>query len=100
VCSSDLVIDASEAFRIGLVQKVFSQEKLMVGAEEYVRKVISKAPIAVSLAKVAITRGMNMDKRSAIDFEGEVLATALASEDRIEGFAAFAEKRPPKFKNK
>jgi hypothetical protein len=41
-----------------------------------------------------------MDKRSAIDFEGEVLATTLASEDRNEGFAAFTEKRSPIFKNR
>jgi enoyl-CoA hydratase len=94
------IIDAAEAYRIGLVQKVFPPDELLAKTEEYVRKVMTKAPIAVRLAKVAVTRGVNMDKRSAIDFEGEVLATALASEDRAEGFAAFAGKRPPEFKNK
>jgi enoyl-CoA hydratase len=94
------IIGAAEAFQIGLVQRVFPPEKLMTETEEYLKKVLSNAPVAVRLAKVAVTRGANMDKRSAIDFEGEVLATALASEDRIEGFAAFREKRPPKFKNK
>jgi enoyl-CoA hydratase len=94
------IIDAAEAYRIGLAQRVFPPEDLIAETEEYIRKVLSKAPIAVRLAKVAITRGAGMDKRSAIDFEGEVLATTLASEDRIEGFAAFAEKRPPRFRNK
>jgi enoyl-CoA hydratase len=94
------VISAAEAYRIGLVQKVFPPEELLAKTGEYVERVMAKAPIAVRLAKVAVTRGANMDKRSAIDFEGEALATTLASEDRVEGFAAFMEKRPPKFKNK
>jgi enoyl-CoA hydratase len=94
------IIGAAEAFRIGLVQKVFPPESLMDETEKYVRRVLANAPVAVRLAKVAVSRGANMNKRAAIDFEGEALATTLASEDRTEGFAAFAEKRPPVFKNR
>jgi len=93
-------IDATEAFRMGLVQRVFLPEELIVKTEEYVRKVLSKAPIAVRMAKVAVTRGLSMDQRSGIDFEGEVLATTIASEDRIEGVTAFIEKRRAVFKNR
>lgn len=94
------IIDAAEAYRIGLVQKVFPPKDLLAETETYLRRVLSKAPVAVRMAKVAITRGTNMDKRSAIDFEGEALATTIASEDRVEGLNAFMEKRSPKYKAK
>jgi enoyl-CoA hydratase len=93
------IIDAQEAFRIGLVHKVFPEDELIPATEEYLLRVAKKAPIAVRMAKVAVTRGMYMNQREGIDFEGEALATTLASKDRIEGVNAFIEKRPPVFRN-
>lgn len=94
------IIDANEAFRIGLVQKVFPAETLMEEAESFAQKVMTKAPIGLKMAKVAVRNGMNVDLKTGIAFEAEAYAGAFSSEDRMEGMKAFLEKRKPSFKNK
>jgi enoyl-CoA hydratase len=93
-------IGAEEAKSIGLVEKVFPPETLLAEAEEFAARVVSKAPIAVSMAKVAINNGLNTDLPSGLNFEAEATVLPLASEDRIEGMTAFLEKRPPVFKHR
>jgi enoyl-CoA hydratase len=93
-------IDAQEALRIGLVEKVFPPETLYEETEAFLRTVLSKAPLAVRMAKSAINHGMNTDLRTGVAFEAEAMTIAFGSEDRIEGMTAFLEKRPPDFKNK
>jgi enoyl-CoA hydratase len=94
------IIDAAEAFRMGLVQKVFPAETLLEEAEKFANKVMTKAPIGLKMAKVAIRNGMNVDLRTGIAFEAEAYAGAFNSDDRIEGMRAFLEKRKPSFQNK
>ena len=94
------IIDANEAHRIGLVQKVFPSEVLLEEAESLAQKMMTKAPIGLKMAKVAIHNGMNVDLRTGIAFEAEAYAVAFHSEDRIEGMKAFLEKRKPSFQNK
>jgi enoyl-CoA hydratase len=94
------MIDAAEALRIGLVQKVFPSEELLAEAEKYARLVMGKSPIGVKMAKRAINAGINLDLPSGVAFELEAYVSAAASEDRKEGMAAFLEKRPASFKNK
>jgi enoyl-CoA hydratase len=94
------IIDAAEALRIGLVEKVFPADDLLPQAIAWLKQVLSKAPIAVRMAKVAIGNGVNMDIKSAIAFEAEAMTAAFSSEDRVEGMTAFVEKRPAVFKNK
>ena len=94
------VIGAEEAGRIGLVEKVVEPEELMPTCEELAKKIMSKAPIAVSIAKHAINNGYDMDMKSASEFEVNSFGLSFSSEDMKEGTAAFLEKRPAEFKNK
>lgn len=94
------MIPASEAYRIGLVEKVAAPEELMDEAKKVAQTIASKAPIAIATAKSAINNGFDMDMKSASKFEIETFTAAFGSEDKTEGMAAFLEKRAPEFKNK
>ena len=94
------IIPASEAYRIGLVEKIVAPEELMETAETVARTIMSKAPIAVGTAESAINNGYDMDMKSASKFEIETFTAAFGSDDKAEGMKAFLEKRPPEFKNK
>ena len=94
------IISASEAYRIGLVEKVVPPEELMDTAEKVAKTIVSKAPIAISTAKTAINNGFNMDMKSASQFEIETFTSSFGSDDKKEGMAAFLEKRTPEFMNK
>lgn len=93
------MISAEEAYRIGLVQKVVPPEELLTEAEKFAKLVISKAPIAVKMAKTAINNGINLDLRSGVAFEAEAYVSTFCSKDRTEGMKAFIEKRKADFKN-
>lgn len=92
------MIDAEEAHRIQLVNKVYEQDELMDKAREMARKIMSKGIYAVSLAKAAINNGMNMDTESAYNYEADIFGLCFATEDQKEGMKAFVEKREPKFR--
>ena len=94
------MIDAQEALRIGLADRVVPADELMATVEAYAKTVLSKGPIAVKMAKVSINNGVNLDLKSANQFEVEAYVSTLCTEDRIEGMTAFLEKRPSQFKNK
>jgi enoyl-CoA hydratase len=94
------MIDAAEALRIGLVQKVFPAETLLAETERYARLLISKSPIGLKMAKRAVNAGINLDLPSGVAFELEAYVSVAASEDRREGMTAFLEKRPAQFKNR
>lgn len=94
------MIDAQEAYRIGLVEKVVPAEELMGAAEKVAKAIMSKAPIAIKAAKIAINNGISLDIKTGVAFEGEALVAPFSSEDRAEGMGAFLEKRPAVFKNK
>ncbi|WP_319403356.1 short-chain-enoyl-CoA hydratase [uncultured Anaeromusa sp.] len=91
------MIDAQEALRIGLVQKVFAQEELLAEAKNIAKRMMKKSSIAVSLAKDAIHRGLEMDLPNAMQYEAYIFGVCFASEDQKEGMAAFVEKRKPAF---
>ncbi|WP_301861311.1 short-chain-enoyl-CoA hydratase [uncultured Megasphaera sp.] len=94
------MIDAEEAHRIGLVNKVVPQEQLMDEAKKTAKKIASNAKIAVQLAKAAINRGINCDVITGIAYEDEVFGLCFATEDQKEGMAAFVEKRKANFTDK
>lgn len=91
------MIDAQEAYRIGLVNKVVPQEELMEAVMKTAKKIASNAKIAVQLSKVAINRGINCDVITGIAYEDEVFGLCFSTEDQKEGMAAFVEKRKAKF---
>ena len=94
------IIDAEEAFRIGLVEKVVDAESLISTCEEIANKIMGKAPIAIKAVKTAVNNGIMLDLKTGVAFEGEACGAPFGSEDRKEGMTAFLEKRPAKFENK
>lgn len=94
------MVDGTEAHRIGLADRVVPAEELMSAAEAFAKTIMSKGPIGVKMAKVAINNGINLDLKSGIAYEAEAYVSALCTEDRIEGMTAFLDKRPAEFKNK
>jgi enoyl-CoA hydratase len=94
------MIDASEAERIGLVNKVVPGEKLIETVTEIAQKIAQNAPVSVKLTKLMIDRGIDSSFESVMALETEAVTVAYATEDRKEGSKAFAEKRKPLFKGK
>lgn len=91
-------IDAMEAYRIGLVNKVYEPDELIENAKKLATKIINRGFCAVSLAKSAINNGLNMDDESAYNYEAEVFGLCFATDDQKEGMSAFIEKRKAEFK--
>ena len=94
------MIDAQEAHRIGLVNKVVPQEELMDTCKKVAKEIMGNAPIAVQLAKTAINRGINCDVVTGIAYEDEVFALCFSTEDQKEGMDAFVNKRAKHFQGK
>lgn len=93
-------IDAQEAYRIGLVNKIYEPNELLDNAKKMAEKITSKGFYAVSLAKSAINNGLNMDDESAYNYEAEIFGLCFATEDQKEGMTAFIEKRKAEFKGR
>lgn len=94
------MINATEAEKIGLVNKVVPQEELMNEAMNLANKIASKGQIAVKYSKVAINRGIETDIETGMAIEKDLFGLCFATEDQKEGMTAFVEKRAAKFKNK
>ncbi|HTE05491.1 MAG TPA: enoyl-CoA hydratase-related protein [Planctomycetota bacterium] len=93
-------VDAQEALRIGLVNKVFPQAELMSQAEAMLRKTLSFAPVAVTFALDAVHHGADMPLADGLNYEATFFGLLAATEDLKEGMAAFLQKRPAKFTGK
>lgn len=85
-------ISADEALRIGLVQKVVPQEKLMEEAKKIAERIAANSPYAVRLAKKAINQGVEMDFVSSNIYESHVFGLCFTNSDQIEGMGAFVNK--------
>lgn len=91
------MIDAYEADRIGLINKIAESGKLMDEAKTLAESCIKNAPTALRYAKACIDRGMQTDIDTGIAIENELFAMCFATEDQKEGMKAFLEKRKPVF---
>lgn len=91
-------IDAEEAYRIGLVNKVTNKDSLMEEAFTLAKKIISNSKVAMKYAKEAMNRGIETDIETGIAIEANLFSLCFADEDQKEGMTAFMEKRPAKFK--
>lgn len=94
------MIDAQEAYRLMLVEKVVPHDELMSSCEALAQKIMSNAPIAVGVAKKTITTTYGIDLHTASAFEVEAFTSTFGSYDKTEGMTAFLEKRKPEFKSK
>ncbi|MBV7276175.1 short-chain-enoyl-CoA hydratase [Clostridiaceae bacterium UIB06] len=93
------IVDAKEALRIGLVNRVVEPEQLMDEVKALANTIAAQAPIAVKLCKTAINRGMQCDIDTGIAYEAEVFGQCFSTDDQKEGMTAFIEKRDKSFKN-
>jgi len=91
-------IDAQEAYRIGLVNKVVPQGELMSTAREWAEAICQAGPLAVRAAKEAMVRGSDMSLNDGLRLENALVANIFSSEDFTEGTSAFLEKRKADFK--
>lgn len=94
------IIDAMEAERIGLIDKVVPYERLEGEVKQLAETIASKSPLIIRLAKKVINRGMYTDLAAGLACEKGNFAICFATEDRKEGIRAFLEKRVPEFKGK
>lgn len=86
-------VNAEEAYRIGLVNKVTTPEELMPTAKKMAEKIASKGSYAVSVAKAAINNGYDMDIHNAVEMEANLFGVVNDTHDKKEGMGAFLEKR-------
>ena len=94
------MIDAQTALAIGLVNQVVPVENLMNAVMEIAKKIASKGPAAIKLAKRVISRGIETDFATGSSFEVEAFGECFASGEAKEGMSAFLEKRAPKWSQK
>jgi enoyl-CoA hydratase len=94
------MIDAQEAYRIGLVNKVVPADQLLAEAEKLLRGILAQGPIAVRLALEAVERGLEMSLDDGSNLEANLFGLLASSLDMREGLTAFLEKRPPKFEGR
>ena len=93
-------IDAEEAYRIGLVNKVYPPDQLQEKAMELALRIASRPPLAVRFAKDAVNKSQEGGTTSGYTLESYLHALSCATEDKKEGVSAFLEKRKGQFKGK
>jgi enoyl-CoA hydratase len=94
------IIDAEEARRVGLVTQVVPPDELMDAVRETARAIMSKGPLAIRLAKLAIRTGFETDLKTGLVLERLAQAVLFTSEDKREGTSAFLERRKPEFRGR
>lgn len=100
LCLTGDLIDADEALRIGLVNRVVPPSDLMEEAHRIAATVASKGPLAISACKRAIDAGANLSLDDALEVEADEFAKLIESDDFKEGTSAFLEKRAPRFRGR
>ena len=93
-------IDAREAWRIGLVERVVPAADVLAAARELARTLAEKAPVALRYAKEAVVKGLELPLADGLRLENDLAALLRTTEDRVEGAKAFLEKRKPRFTGK
>jgi enoyl-CoA hydratase len=94
------MIDAAEAYRIGLVNRVVPSTELIGAARSMLEGILSQGPLAVAHCIEAVDRGLDLPLDDAIALEASYFGLLSATADKAEGMRAFLEKRPAQFKGK
>lgn len=93
-------IDAAEAYRIGLVNRVVPSASLLEETRKLAMTIVNRPGVALSITKLAVNGGMCMPLSSALAYEARCFEYLFSTEDQKEGMMAFMEKRKPIFKDK
>jgi enoyl-CoA hydratase/carnithine racemase len=93
-------IDAATALRLGLVNDVVPDAELLPAAHRLADEIAQNGPIAVRQAKFAIDQGCEVDLRTGLAIEQKAYDVVIPTQDRLEGLAAFAEKRKPRYEGR
>lgn len=91
------VIKADEALRIGLINKVVPVDQLLAEAKRYVERIAEKSPQSITLAKLMMENGQDMNLDTAMMMESLAFSAMFSTDDRTEGAKAFLEKRRPRY---
>lgn len=94
------IIPAADALRFGLVDRVVPPAEVAPAAAALAAELAAKAPVALREAKRATAVAADAELATGCRYEVEAFAVAFATEDRVEGMRAFAEKRPPVWKGR
>jgi enoyl-CoA hydratase len=97
LCLTAEQIDAAEAHRIGLVNKVVPAGQALAAAKEMAKAILANGPIACRLVLEAIRRGLEMPLSEGLVFESTLFGLCASTADMKEGMGAFLEKRPARF---
>lgn len=92
------MIDAAEAYRIGLVNRVVPADQLISAATSMLQQILTNAPLGIAACIDAVDRGLDMPLDDALALEATMFGVLIATEDTAEGTRAFLEKRPPRFR--
>ena len=90
-------VDAREAFRIGLVERVVPATEVLSSAQALARTLAEKAPVALRYAKEAVVKGLGVPLEDGLRLENDLATLLRTTDDRVEGAKAFLEKRKPRF---
>jgi len=94
------LIDAQEAYRLNLINRVVPVEELDNAVNDYIEKLKALSPVTIGIIKLAVNKGIEMDIDRALYYEAECFGMAVSTEDFKEGTSAFLEKRKPEFKGR
>lgn len=94
------IIDAKEAFRIGLVDKLVPANEFNDAVNNLVSKIANGPTAAIVLIKEAMRKSATMDLETSLDYTMNLQSAIIDSQDVVEGYTAFLEKRKPEFKGK
>jgi enoyl-CoA hydratase len=94
------LIDAGEAYRIGLVQRVVSPNEATRAALALAQEMTSKAPVALRFLREALYKGMDLTLEQGLRMEGDLYLLLYSTTDRTEGIEAFKQRRRPTFLGK
>lgn len=94
---SGRILDAAEAFRLGLVTEIVAGDKLMTRAREIARAIVASSPVSIARTKLLLVRSEEAALKAEIEIAVRENADIRITADFKEGLAAFLEKRPPKW---
>lgn len=93
-------LSANRVYEMGLLNEVCAPDEVLERAYAYARRITANGPLAVRKTKESVLRGMAVDMKEAYRIESRLSGEVFSSEDAVEGPKAFAEKRPPQWKNR